>query len=257
MNNDALRRRPPDPGAGYTWEAAALGSLAVILLAAALVPLRDHLPNAEFALAFVIPVLFAAVIGGRIAGICTAVVAALTFDFVYTQPYLSLRIESKDDVWTFVVLLIVALVAAEVGIRARRGSVAAQESRAELNRLLRVVELAARGVDDDDVVSSARAELIGLFGLVDCVYERERTGPEMPRLGQRGALENTQLVAWGEFVLPTGGVEVPVRGRGQDLGRLVLYAADATRAPVEKRLVAVAIADEVGLTLASGQAPIA
>ena len=55
----------------------------------------------------------------------------------------------------------------------------------------------------------------------------------------------------GEFLLPTGGVEVAVRGRGRDYGRLVLYAADATRAPIEKRLVAVAIADELGVTLAS------
>ena len=47
------------------------------------------------------------------------------------------------------------------------------------------------------------------------------------------------------------GVEVPVMGRGTERGRLVLYAPEATRAPLEKRLVAVAIADELGLTLAS------
>ncbi len=98
---------------------------------------------------------------------------------------------------------------------------------------------------------SARAELIGLFGLDECVFQAERSGPELPRLGNRGALEGARLVAWGEFLLPTGGVEVPVMGRGRELGRLVLYAAEATRASLEQRLVAVAIADEVGLTLAS------
>ena len=55
--------------------------------------------------------------------------------------------------------------------------------------------------------------------------------------------------------MPTGGVEVPVMGRGRELGRLVLYALEATRASLEKRLVAVAIADELGLTLASGTQP--
>jgi hypothetical protein len=44
-------------------------------------------------------------------------------------------------------------------------------------------------------------------------------------------------------------------GRGRELGRLVLYASEATRASLEKRLVAVAIADELGLTLASGPHP--
>jgi Domain of unknown function (DUF4118) len=196
--------------------------------------------------------LLAAIVGGRLAGAVTAVVSALTFDFVFTLPYLSLRIASKDDVATFVAFLVVAIIAAEVGIRSRRGSVAAREARSELDRLLRVAELSAHGAEIDDVVSSARAELIGLFGLDECVYQAVRSGPELPRLGNRGALEGARLVAWGEFLLPTGGVEVSVMGRGQELGRLVLYAAEATRASLEKRLVAIAIADELGLTLASG-----
>jgi Domain of unknown function (DUF4118) len=251
-NSDLLRRRPRDPGDGHVPVGAAVGALGALVIAGVLVPFRDHLPNADMALALVIPVLLAAIVGGRIAGAATAVVSALTFDFVFTPPYLSLRIASKDDVATFVVLLIVAMVAAEVGIRGRRGGVAARESRSELDRLLRVAELSARGADVDDVVMSARAELIGLFGLDECVYQADRSGPELPRLGNRDALEGARLVSWGDFLLPTGGVEVPVMGRGRELGRLVLYASEATRASIEKRLVAVAIADELGLTLASG-----
>jgi K+-sensing histidine kinase KdpD len=253
MNEEILSQRPTDPGDGRAAFGSALGALAVLILAGLLVPLRDHLPNADFALALVIPVLIAAVIGGRIAGAATAVVAALTFDFVFTQPYLSLRIESKDDVATFIALLLVAMVAAEVGIRARRGNAAARESRAELNRLLRVVELASKDKTDDAIVSVARAELVELFDLIDCVYEPEPGASALPHLGAQGALENSELVVWGDFLLPTGGVAVPVRGRGRDLGRLVLYARSATRAPLEKRRVAVAIADEVGLTLASSR----
>ncbi len=248
---ELLRRRPPDPGDGRVSWGMGAGALGVLVIAGALVPFRDHLPNADMALALVLPVLLAAIVGGRIAGAAAAVVSALTFDFVFTQPYLSLRIASKDDVATFVVFFIVAMVAAEVGIRARQGGAAARELRSELDRLLRVGELSARGADADDVVLSARAELIGLFGLDECVFQAERSGPELPRLGNRGALEGARLVAWGEFLLPTGGVEVPVMGRGRELGRLVLYAAEATRASLEQRLVAVAIADEVGLTLAS------
>jgi K+-sensing histidine kinase KdpD len=247
---DVLRKRPPDAGDGSAAIGAAIGVFGALIIAALLVPFRDRLPNADMALALVVPVLVASVLGGRLAGAITAVVSALTFDFVFTQPYLSLRISNKDDVWTFIFLLIVAMVAAEVGIRGRRGGVAAKESRSELERLVRVAELSAGGAEVDDVVLSARAELIGLFDLDECIYEPEPSG-DLPRLGPRGALENTTLVSWGDFILPTGGVEVPVRGRGRDLGRLVMYAEPATRAPLEKRLVAVAIADEVGLTLAS------
>jgi hypothetical protein len=251
MNANLLRKRPSDAGDGHVPLGAAVGAMSALVIAGVLVPLRDHLPNADMALALVIPVLLAGLVGGRIAGATTAVVSAMTFDFFFTQPYLSLRISSKDDVWTFLFLLVVAMVAAEVGIRGRRGGAAARESRSELDRLLRVAELSARGADVDDVVMSARAELIGLFSLDECVYQAERSGPELPRLGNRGALEGAPLVAWGEFLLPTGGVEIPVMGRGRELGRLVLYAAEATRASLEKRLVAVAIADELGLTLAT------
>jgi hypothetical protein len=251
VTSDLLRQRPDDPGDGHAPFGASVGALSTFVIAAALVPFRDHLPNADMALALVVPVLLASIVGGRLSGTITAVVSALTFDFVFTQPYLSLRISSKDDVATFVAFLVVVIISAEVGIRARRGGAAARESRSELDRLLRVAELSAGGADLDDVVSSARAEMIGLFGLDDCEYEVERSGPELPRLGHRGALEGAQLVAWGDFVLPTGGVEVAVRGRGHEHGRLVLYAAEATRASLEKRLVAVAIADELGVTLAS------
>jgi hypothetical protein len=243
--------RPREPGDGNVYIGTAVGALGALFLSFALVPLRDHIPNANMALALVIPVLLGAIIGGRIAGVTSAVVAALSFNFVFTKPYLSLRIASGDDIATFVVLAIVGLVAAEIGVRARRGGVAARETRSELDRVYRVGDLSARGADVDDIVSSARAELIGLFGLVECVYEPTPTGPELPRLGHRGALEHARLVASGDFLLPTGGVEVPVRGRGREYGRVVLYAAELTRAPLQKRLVAVAIADELGATFAS------
>jgi K+-sensing histidine kinase KdpD len=248
-----ILHRPRDPDDANALLGTATGALGAMLLAFMLVPLRDHLPNTVFALALVIPVLIGAIIGGRIAGVVSAVVAALSFNFVYTKPYGSLRIASKDDVATFVMLAVVALITAELGLRARRGGLAAREARSELQRLYRVAELSARNSDIDDVISSARAEMIGLFALIECVYDPNPGAPEMPRLGQKGALEHARLVASGEFLLPTGGVEVPVKGRGRDFGRLVLYAGDATRAPLEKRLVAVAIADELGITLASAE----
>ncbi|HET9729992.1 MAG TPA: DUF4118 domain-containing protein [Acidimicrobiia bacterium] len=234
-----------------TYIGVAVGALGALFLGAVMLPLRDHLPSADFALALVVPVLIGAVIGGRIAGVVAAVVAALTFDFIFTKPYLSLRITGKDDVATFIALAIVGLIAAELAARTRRQSADARRARSEVERLVRVAGLSASGADAADVVSAARAELIGLFDLVDCVYEGVPSGPELPSLSERGALEHSPLVAVGEFLLPTGGVQLRVRGRGKEFGRLVLYAGDATLAPLDKRLVAVAIADEVGLTLAT------
>jgi hypothetical protein len=252
---DALRRRPHEPEDGSEYMGLAVGVLGSILLSVAMLPLRDHLDNNVMALALVVPVLLAAVLGGRWPGACSALAAALCFDFFFTVPYQSMRIASSDDVSSFFVLLVVALIAAEVGIRARRGGRAVRESRSGLDRLCRVIEIAARAGDIEDVISSARAEIIGLFNLIDCVFEADHPGGELPRLGIHGTLEGAPLVAsHSEFLLPSGGVEIEVVGRGVHFGRLVLYAAEPVRASIQQRAVAVAIADQLGITLANKSA---
>ncbi len=249
---DAFRRRPHEPDDGSDIAGLAVGVFGSILLSVALIPLRGHVDNDVMALALVVPVLLAAVLGGRWPGAASALVAAICFDFFFTLPYQSLRIASGDDISTFVVLAIVALISAEVGIRARRGGRSARESRSDLDRLVRVIDIAAHEGDIEDVVSSARAELIGLFGLVDCVFESGPAHPEMPRLGIHGTIEGTPLVAaHTDFLLPPGGVEIEVIGRGIDFGRLVMFAGEPVRASLQKRAVAVAIADQLGITLAT------
>jgi K+-sensing histidine kinase KdpD len=249
-NRDMSNRRPPELADPRTAIGIAIGAFGCLFLAAVLVPLRDDIPNADMALALVVPVLLAGTYGGRAAGVTSAVVAALTFNFFFTQPYLSLRIASSDDIVTFLMLLTVALIAAEAGVRARRGGAAARESKSEVQRLGRVAELSTAGAGVSDVIEAVQTEMRELLALEDCVWEPDGKGA-LPRLGRRGALEDAELVAWGELVLPTGGVEVPVRGRGRQFGRLVLYARPATPASLEKRLVAVVLADELGLTLAA------
>jgi K+-sensing histidine kinase KdpD len=249
---DALRRRPREPDEGSDAIGLAVGVLGALALSVAMLPLRDHLHNDNMALALVIPVLIGAVLGGRRAGAASAVVAALCFDFFFIQPYLSLRIASGNDIASFVVLLVVALIAAEVGIRARRGGNSARDTRTDFDRLYHVIDLAARGADVDDVTMSARAELIGLFGLDDCVFDPSPLDSTRPHLGVRGAIEGAPLVAsHTDFLLPAGGGEIPVIGRGHEYGRIVLFASGSVRASLQKRLVAIAIADELGLTLAS------
>jgi hypothetical protein len=242
--------REPAPGSEFI--GLAIGILGAFGISIAMIPLRDDLPNACMALALVLPVLGAAIVGGRWAGGISAVVAALSFNFWFTKPYLSLRISSSDDVVTFVELFVVAMIAAELALRARRGGQAARESRDEIERLYRVAQISAQGGTDQDVVDAVCHELVALFELEGCAFEGTAGAFELPRLGARGALEGTELVITGrDFELPTGGVEIPVLGRGQSLGRLVLSARPRTPAPIEKRLVAIALADELGMTLAA------
>src|SRR5262249_50297541 len=99
------------------WLAAVGGPLAVSGL---LLIVRDDVFATNAALVLVLPVLAAAIVGGRWGGVVSAVVAALCFDFFFTRPYYSFTISRHDDVETTVVLLAVGLVVGEVVVRARR-----------------------------------------------------------------------------------------------------------------------------------------
>ena len=55
--------------------------------------------------------------------------------------------------------------------------------------------------------------------------------------------------AHGELELPREGAELPVLARGQQIGRFVLEPNEGVGVSLEQRLVAVAIADQVGAAL--------
>jgi hypothetical protein len=64
MTDRVFVRRPPDPARGNILAGVVIGGFGALLLSFALVPLRVHLPNANMALALVVPVLIGAIVGG-------------------------------------------------------------------------------------------------------------------------------------------------------------------------------------------------
>ena len=55
----------------------------------------------------------------------------------------------------------------------------------------------------------------------------------------------------GEFTLPAEGVEIPVLGRGRQVGRLVLEPEPDVGVSLEERIVAIAISDQLGAAVAA------
>lgn len=100
---------------------ASLGSLALLVFSMFLVPLRDFLGAANVAIILLLGVQVVAIIGGRQGGILAAIVAALSFDFFFTEPYLRLVITDRHDIVTAVLLLVAGVVTSELGaLRVRR-----------------------------------------------------------------------------------------------------------------------------------------
>ncbi len=228
-----------------------IGGIGPIAVAGALVPVRSELDNANLALALVVVVVIAAAVGGRGAGALAAVVSAMSYDFFLARPYLSLSIDSADDVETTIFLLVVGLLVGEIVVRLRRTQRLAARGASEIARLHRVAELAAGGSAVEELEQAVATELVGLLELRDCFFEPVPVGRPLPRLERNGAVTGvtTMRFAGDEFALPPE-VELPVLGRGRQLGRFVLVSSPTAGASLEERTVAVALSDQLGAVLA-------
>src|SRR5262245_43916721 len=89
-----------DQGSSRQAAGIAVGVLGSIGVAGAMVGVRGEIANADVALILMVCVLAGAVIGGRVAGVLSALAAAMSFDFFHTKPYATLKIANKDDVIT-------------------------------------------------------------------------------------------------------------------------------------------------------------
>jgi hypothetical protein len=118
--------------------------------------------------------------------------------------------------------------------------------------LHRVAEQVAAGGSAQDVLETVRSELTELLALRSCEFEQPPFGVPLPRLERNGAIDIPyRKILRGEFALPAEGVEIPVLGRGRQLGRLVLEPDPDVGISIEERVVAIAISDQLGAVLAA------
>lgn len=231
-----------------------LGAVLPLAVAVALVPLRDEMATANVALTLMAAVVVAAAVGGRLAGVVAAVVSALSYDLLHTQPYLSLRMSVRDDVETTLLLLLAGLIVGTIASRGRLDRAAAEAGRSEIRRIYRLAEQVVADEDPADVIMAAEAELTTLMGLKTCRFEAG-PGGGLPRL-DRAAFpvvegHRSQQHPRAAVELPEGGAELQVLSRGQSVGRFVLVPTPGRALSLEQRVVAVALADQVGAAFAA------
>jgi K+-sensing histidine kinase KdpD len=152
------RRYTEIDGEGAAWGLA--GFVASIVVGVALRPVRSSVDLESVVIVYVIIVALCANIGGRLAGMSTALSAALAYNFFFTTPYETLRINTWGQVLTVVLLLVAGALASLSGRAGRRARVEAREE-AEALRLVTAVNLAAaRGRDADRVAVEGLRDLL-------------------------------------------------------------------------------------------------
>ena len=228
---------------------AAIGTGAVLALA------RGVFRQTNAALVLMIVVVVVAAIGGRAAGMITALAAVLSFDFFHTRPYLSLTIDSRDDIETTILLLVAGIIVGTVASSGRpRARLQAADARTEIRRIHHVAEVAAGGADAATVIGTAQDELRALLSLRESRFEAMpfTHSVRRPELSRSGSIEPHQVMRFTHtghrtgFELPADGVDLPVLARGQKIGRFVLIPTPGVATTLEQRVAAVAIADQAG-----------
>jgi hypothetical protein len=237
---------------------ALFGAVAGAALSAAvtgcLVPFRDKLADANVVLGFVLVVLTAAWIGGRLSGAITGVMAALCFNVFFTEPYNSLRISKGQDVASDLLLLVVALAFALVRERESAASREATTSRDEIADLF----LMARAVGAGEGSVRRLAGIVGNMCSAEGVAVSDPSGEILAAWGSVPShvdvdlLHRVSINGWppeGPRVIPldagqipVGGALVPVWFANREVGHLAVFpGSDPVRLTRETtRAVAVA-----------------
>jgi Domain of unknown function (DUF4118) len=251
VDDDQQTRRTARPSLSpLAWVVAIAGP---VVVSAALIPLRTDIRTSNVSLVLVLVVVAAAVLGGRVGGAVAALVSMASFDFFFTRPYYSFTINSRDDVETALLLLLVGLVVGELVVRTRRSESKAQTSRAEVVRVRRLSELAAGGEPAGRLIGIVRGELVSLLHVDSCRFEPLPFREELPELTHQGVrIPGNDAPA---VLSHDGRVSLPVYGAGRPVGRFVLdleigEGATGIALPPEDRALAVALADQLGTVLA-------
>jgi hypothetical protein len=233
---------------------AAIVNLAALVLplavAAVLVPFRSSFTDTAAALVLVAVIVAAAVVGDRAAGLLATVSATVWFDFFLTRPYERLAITHRADIQTAVSLFVVGMIVTELAARNRQHHESAIEESDYVGLIYRLSELVASGAAADEVIEQVRRELITVLDLRGCRYEPGIGPGHGIRLNHDGGVVIGD-VSWAVESLGLPGPEITlhVQRRGQTLGRFMLEPTPGLPVSLQRRVVAVAIADQVGAAL--------
>jgi hypothetical protein len=220
------------------------GPLLALVVGGATSSVRDQVGATNVGVALAIIVVLAA-LSSRVAGLTTAAVAALSFNYFHAQPYHSLRIRESRDVVIVALLVLLGLVVSDITEwRRRRDAIAFRHwTASEAPR--RVTEMLETLHPVGEVWPAIATTIMDQLTLAECRFDPSvyTELPLISRIG--GGRDETD----DGFVLPSHGAAMPIVAGGQPLGYLVLRPNPGiTSLWVERRVVA-ALADHLTIAL--------
>jgi K+-sensing histidine kinase KdpD len=227
---------------------------APLALAAILVPFRASFPNTDAALALLLVVVAVAANGYRPAGILAAASVAVWFDFFLTRPYERFTINSRTDIETTVLLLVIGVAVTELAVWARRQHAAASRRAGYLDGINAAVQAVAAGAEPAALIDQVSGQLTQVLSLRSCRFQRGVAGIGQPARMHHDGSVTTANRTWDVdaegFPLSTD-IELLVDSGGMFQGRFLMTPLPGARPTLEQRLLAVALADQAGASIAT------
>lgn len=131
---------------------ASVVSIAVVTVI--LRSLKLDLANQVVVLIYLLPVILSTVIWGLGSGVLAALLAFLTFNYYYIQPFYTFQVHATQDLILLIIFLVVAVVVAQLIGQARRGERLARSREWEATRLYELTSALARLQDTQEIAES-------------------------------------------------------------------------------------------------------
>src|SRR5438132_86404 len=123
---DLLKRR---------WTSYFLATLGTAVLTAALIPLRAHINSTTVGFAFLLMVVFVAILWGSKPAFLASILGMLCFNFFFLPPFHTFTIADPQNWVALTAFFITALAVGQLSARAKRRAEEAEVGRVEIRRL--------------------------------------------------------------------------------------------------------------------------
>lgn len=115
-----------------------LASVVLVATIVILYLLRDSLNTPTIALLYLLPVLLATMLWGLSTGLAAGLLAFLTFNYFFIQPYYTFKVNHTQDLIALIIFFLVSVLISQLVGRAKRNLAAAEAREAELASLYEI-----------------------------------------------------------------------------------------------------------------------
>jgi two-component system sensor histidine kinase KdpD len=238
---DLPRRSAPLPSAARPWivkpavRPAAIALLACAVTTAAAALLLQVFDLSNVVMLFLLTVVIVALRLGKWAGAWAAFLSVASFDFFFVEPRWSFAVSDSQYLFTFALMLVIALVTGQMAARLRADALVATAGERRATALARVARALSAAVTVDDIDQVCRGIVAPLFACDAALVAPDAAG----RLADPGgaAFVDTPVAQWafdhgqsaGLSTATLSGAEalyLPLKAPGETRGVLVFKPRD-------------------------------